>query len=535
MHIPPHGWIACAVSALFGGFGRRAGPSVHRRGYRHISGQDLSIWRDRFRLALVVAVAVAPYGFNASPGAAHNIPTNTIINAFVKIEPKQADLVVRIPIDLLRGLPFPKHGSEYDLAASEPVTELALQALADGFVFMENGVRLVPAKASGRLSPNSDRSFEDYKSAVAHTDNRADPTTQILYDQSEFDLHFTYPISSPRSEFRIQSQVAADLGNATKLLVRYLPLGENSRAMIIEGGSEPKPLNPTWYDAAGSFVGLGIEHILSGIDHLLFLFCLVIPFRRVRGLFSVITAFTLAHSVTLFASAFHLAPRGAWFPPFVETAIAASIVYMALENVVGPDLRRRWLITGMFGLVHGFGFADVLTEQLQFAGSYLLVSLFSFNVGIELGQMVVLGLMLPALALCRRLVPERKLIIILSAVAAFIAGNWMVERYAVLREHQWPGLDDLLNLARWPALLLIMVGIASLVVRWVRRKIDRGADVRRWRRALDSARAGIGFAQKIVTIVSGPLIISRRKSDPIIAVGDASLEQVDHRKNRLGC
>jgi hypothetical protein len=254
-------------------------------------------------------------------------------------------------------------------------------------------------------------------------------------------------------------------------LVRYLPVGENSRAMIIDGGSEPEPLNPAWYEAAGSFVQLGIEHILSGIDHLLFLFCLVIPFRRVRGLFSVITAFTLAHSVTLFASAFHLAPKGAWFPPFVEAAIAASIVYMALENVVGPNLRRRWFITGMFGLVHGFGFADVLTQQLQFAGSYLLLSLFSFNVGIELGQMLVLVVMLPALLFCRRLIPDRMMVIILSAVAAVIAGNWMIERCEVLRQQNWPSLEDLLSFARWPALLLVIVAIASIIAGGVRRTV----------------------------------------------------------------
>ncbi|MBV8361265.1 MAG: HupE/UreJ family protein [Deltaproteobacteria bacterium] len=376
-------------------------------------------------------------------------------------------------MDLLRGLPFPQHGSEYDLSASEPATELALQVLADGFVLLENGVRLTPVKASGRLSPSSDRSFESYESAVAHLDQPADPTTHVFYDQSDFDLHFTYPISSPHSLFKIEPQVAPDLGNVTKLLVRYMPLGESSRAMIIEGGSGPVSLDPTWYEAAGSFVELGIAHILSGIDHLLFLFCLVIPFRHVRGLFSVITAFTLAHSVTLFASAFHLAPKGAWFPPFVETAIAASIVYMALENLIGPNLRRRWLITGMFGLVHGFGFADVLTEQLQFAGSYLLVSLFSFNVGIELGQMLVLAVMLPILALFRRVARERMLVIILSAIAGLVAGDWMIDRYEVLRHQEWPAPEDLLSLLRWPALLLAIVGIASLIAKWLRRKFAR--------------------------------------------------------------
>jgi hypothetical protein len=193
--------------------------------------------------------------------------------------------------------------------------------------------------------------LQDYDAAVAHITQPADLTMGIGYRLGYFDAHFVYPIASPKSVFKIQSLVGADLGNLTKLTVRYMPLGESSRAMIIPGGSQPVALNPAWYHAASGFVVLGIEHILSGIDHLLFLFCLIIPFRRLRGLNSVITAFTLAHSVTLFASAFHLAPKGAWFPPFVETAIACSIVYMALENIVGADLRRRWLITGMFGLV----------------------------------------------------------------------------------------------------------------------------------------------------------------------------------------
>src|SRR2546423_276648 len=93
------------------------------------------------------------------------------------------------------------------------------------------------------------------------------------------------------------------------------------------------------------------------------------------------------HSVTLIGTAYNLAPIGAWFPPFIEAAIAASIFYMAIENIIGADLNQRWIITGLFGLVHGFGFADALKDQLQFAGSYLLVSLLSFNLGIEIGQL----------------------------------------------------------------------------------------------------------------------------------------------------
>jgi hypothetical protein len=437
-------------------------PGVQRQ-----RGADFGWWR---LLGVVFAVAALLAVFSSRLALADAIPTNTIMNAFVKVEPKQIDLVVRIPIDLLRGgLPFPQKNEYYDLAACEPVIQLALQVLSNAFIVLENNLPLTPSGARGRLSADSDRSFEDYGSAVAHVDGAPDFNEKIIADQSDFDLHLIYPLSSPKSVFKIQSQVGADLGDATKLLVRYLPLDGSSRAMIISGETEPVPLNPTWYAAAGSFIELGIEHILSGTDHLLFLFCLVIPFRRWRGLFSVITAFTLAHSVTLFASAFHLAPKGGWFPPFVETAIAASIAYMAIENLIGPNLRRRWLTAGMFGLVHGFGFADVLAEKLQFAGSYLLLSLFSFNVGIELGQMLVLIAVLPALLLCRRFVPERPLVVTLSTIGALIAGYWMIDRFQVLRQQDWPSVDDLISAARWPALVLLVGGAVGLIVRRLKR------------------------------------------------------------------
>jgi hypothetical protein len=425
--------------------------------------------RNRFRLAAALSLALL---LGCSLLAAHDLPTNTIMNAFVKIEPKQGHLVVRIPLDLLRGTTFPLKADQYDVAASGPAIQETLRALAEGFVILENGARLAPSESSGRLSPPSDHSFQDYDAAVALIAQPADLSMTIGYRLGFFDAHFVYPISSPKSVFKIQTLVAADLREHVKLTVRYLPLGERSRVMLITGGSGPVVLNPAWYQAAGGFVVLGIGHILSGIDHLLFLFCLIIPFRRLRGLIPVITAFTIAHSITLIGSAYHLAPIGPWFPPFVETAIACSIVYMALENIVGADLRRRWLITGVFGLVHGFGFSYALQHQLQFAGSHLLVSLFSFNVGIEIGQLFVLALALPALALFRRMVPERVGVIILSVVVAHTGWHWMTERWAVLRQAEWPRLDatGLVSLARWAAALLLAFGAARLLAKWVGRK-----------------------------------------------------------------
>src|SRR4029078_11855304 len=189
-------------------------------------------------------------------------------------------------------------------------------------------------------------------------------------------------------------------------------------------------MDPGWAQAAGRFVQLGFQHILDGTDHLLFLACLVIPFRRFRSLGLIVTAVTLAHSITLTSSAFDLAPGGLWFPPLVETLIAVSILYMALENIVGVmSVQRRWVLAFAFGLVYGFGFSFALRETLQFAGSHLVTSLLSFNVGVELGQLLVLAVLVPALQLLfRYVVAERVGTIVLSAFVAHTAWHWTTER-----------------------------------------------------------------------------------------------------------
>jgi hypothetical protein len=92
------------------------------------------------------------------------------------------------------------------------------------------------------------------------------------------------------------------------------------------------------------FVKLGFLHILDGADHLLFLFCLVIPFRRLKPLIVIVTAFTVAHSISLSAAVAGFAPTGLWFPPLIELLIAASIFYVAIENIVRPDVRWRYAL-----------------------------------------------------------------------------------------------------------------------------------------------------------------------------------------------
>jgi hypothetical protein len=290
--------------------------------------------------------------------------------------------------------------------------------------------------------------------------------------------------------FSIQPRLAR-LGIRTLTVLRFLPPGGAVRAFEFQGEPGLVRLDPRWHQAALQFVKLGFTHILDGTDHLLFLFCLVIPFRRLRALVAVVTAFTVAHSITLFASAYNLAPDALWFPPLIETLIATSIVYMALENIVGASyegaegalptprtsvmagsasaaFKRRWVVAFAFGLVHGFGFSFALRQTLQFAGSHLLASLLSFNIGVELGQLLVLVMLVPALdALFTRVVAERTGTIVLSALVAHTAWHWMTDRAAILRQFrfEWPTLDVifLASAMRWMMLAVVAAGLYWLV------------------------------------------------------------------------
>jgi hypothetical protein len=427
----------------------------------------LSRWV-RFAAACLLSATLA-----SVPACAHDLPLDRFMNGFIRIEPHQADLVMRIPLDLLRAVSFPIVGGHYDLAASQPAIKAAVADISGDLSLWEDGRRLQLSRAAGQLTPLADRSFEEYDRAVAGIASPPVADTQIAYEAGYLDVHFTYPITSPRSVFAIENLIGTDLGDTVKLTIRFIPLGGSSRAMVISGGSDRVRLDPAWYEASFSFIKLGVEHILTGIDHMLFLLCLVIPFRRVKPLIPIITAFTLGHSITLIGTAYNLAPLGAWFPPFVEAAIAATIFYMAIENIVGANLRRRWIIAALFGLVHGFGFADILKEQLQFAGSYLLVSLLSFNIGIEIGQLAVLCVFVPALALLfRGAMSGRMGIIVLSAIVANVAWQWMTERGEIFWQTPWPQVTGpgLMVLARWVLALAFAVGAATFLSKWLDRR-----------------------------------------------------------------
>jgi hypothetical protein len=430
---------------------------------------------------ILLAAALLTWG---STVAAHEIPMDVMARAFVRPQGKSLLLVVRVPLAAMRDVNFPTRGPGFlDIPRAEPaLREAATLWLAGPIEIFENDVRVTtPRLVHVRASLPSDRSFVSFDDAIAHVSGSLPADTDVIWDQAMLDAAFEYPIESDRSRFSIRMGLER-LGIRVVTAVRYVPPGgAPERAFEFSGDAGLVRLDPRWHQAALRFVQLGFGHILDGIDHLLFLLCLVIPIRRIRPLIVIVTAFTAAHSATLIASAYGLAPDALWFPALVETLIATSIVYMALENIVQPSIDRRWLITFGFGLVHGFGFSFALRERLQFAGSHLLTSLLSFNVGVELGQLLVLALLVPALhVLFKYIVAERIGTIILSAIVAHTGWHWMIDRGSALGQYEAPALDlALLTSVLWWALLVIGVAWAATVAsRHLARggaRTDRGA------------------------------------------------------------
>jgi hypothetical protein len=411
--------------------------------------------------------------------SAHDIPKSVTILAFVKPEADRLRLVMRVPLEAIRDVKFPLRGPGY-LELSQLAPDLPGAAklwLADYVQMYEGDTKLdAPRIIATNISLPSDRSFETYERALAHVAGPPLPdSTELAWQQAMFDVVLEYRITSPTARFSIEPTWAR-LGVRTNTVLRFIPDNGSERAFTYVGDPGLVRLDPRWHQAAWRFVVLGFEHILDGIDHLLFVFCLVVPFRRVRPLVAIVTAFTVAHSITLISSAAGLTPDALWFPPLIETLIALSIVYMALENIVGAKLERRALIAFAFGLVHGFGFSFALRDSLQFAGTHLASSLVAFNVGVELGQLFVLALLIPALAFVfKRVVAERMGTIILSAFVAHTAWDWMLERGTELRAYQfqWPTFDAAFAAAgmRVVMLMLIVVGAAWGVAELRRRLV----------------------------------------------------------------
>ncbi len=177
-----------------------------------------------------------------------------------------------------------------------------------------------------------------------------------------------------------------------------------------------------------TFLKLGVEHIVTGYDHLLFLAALLIVSRRWQDIVAVVTSFTVAHSITLALASLDIVSLPG---SVVEPLIAASIVWVGIENIWRRgEPKARWIAVFAFGLLHGFGFAGVLRELgLGSDGQGLVLPLFSFNLGVELGQVALVAIALPLLHWARKSPQyDRRAQPVMSAVVAVMGLYWLVER-----------------------------------------------------------------------------------------------------------
>ena len=396
---------------------------------------------------------------------AHDIPSRVTVNAFVKPEGNELTALIRVPMEALGEVSFPLRGPGF-LQFSEAqfaLDDAARIYITESLKFFENGEELIEKQLRRtRVSLPSNRSFSSFDVAL---DNIMSPplddSTDLFWRQGVLDVLVTYPIQSEESDFSVNPELGT-LSDQTTTVLRFLVPNGAERVFNYLGNPGVVELDPRWHQAALRFVTMGFEHILEGIDHLLFLFCLVIPLRSVKGLIPVVTSFTIAHSITLISSSFGVAPNALWFPPLIETLIALSIVYMAFENIVGAKLGHRWMVTFGFGLIHGFGFSFLFSETLQFAGGHLFSSLLAFNIGVEIGQIFILFLVIPILNIVfKYLVDERMGTILLSALLAHSAWHWMIERGITLNLYQFqmPVFDALFwaALMRWGMMLIVII------------------------------------------------------------------------------
>jgi len=248
-----------------------------------------------------------------------------------------------------------------------------------------------------------------------------------LVEQDGVTLRARYRCAEPTRKISVDARFLDALGFGHRHLAHAngsdAVLSRASRTFAFAAQPEPAAAD---HDA--SFLGMlwfGVEHILFGFDHLVFLFALLIVGGTFRSLVKIVTAFTIAHSVTLGLAAFELVRIS---PSIVEPAIALSIAYVGIENYWLKHPEKRWRIAFPFGLVHGFGFAGVLGE-VGLARDQIPLALFSFNLGVELGQLAILAVALPLVVWAHKSAVFRARGVQLASAAVVVAGFvWFVER-----------------------------------------------------------------------------------------------------------
>ncbi len=327
------------------------------------------------------------------------------------------------------------HG--HDPGLSSLRVELKDREVEIVLTFNESDVAGIAGEEAGRPTDEALRTLAGRALTFHAGEPALQPFSVDARREGENNVEFRYQFRRPDGvvSYSLESRLLPELsfGHRQALVVvegdgretfRSLLSGRDARFAFVPAAGSSATTEGFW-----GFFRLGLHHIITGYDHLLFLFGLLLVCHRMRSALLLITAFTVAHSLTLALSVFGLVDLPG---RLVEAVIAASILYVGLENLIRRGAESRWrvLLCFSFGLVHGLGFAGVLHEMgIAQTGAAAAVPLLAFNAGVEAGQLGIAALLLPLLwALRRRPAFLRMGVPVLSLLVAGAGAWWLLER-----------------------------------------------------------------------------------------------------------
>ncbi|MBO0857470.1 MAG: HupE/UreJ family protein [Chloracidobacterium sp.] len=351
----------------------------------------------RYGLALVLMILATSSAFAHDPGLSAAEVQFDGNKAVARLNFSRTDIAIIAPMDIDRdGQVTP---SEFEAARPR------LESLAkESFAMSVDGKAISPSAVAVSLD----------ESGAIH-----------------FDLEFTPPQGSSVS---LRSLLIDKLPRGHRQFLKLLDSNGNVQAQrMLDAADNSFNINlaslrisQTRPQAFWGFLPLGVEHIWLGFDHLAFLFALLIAGGSIRDAAKIITSFTVAHSITLALATLEVIAIPS---KIVEPMIAVSIIYVGLENILRRQIDRRWMLTFAFGLIHGFGFASALRDLGVGAGVKAIAPLLTFNLGVEIGQIVVAAIILPLIWKLRqrprfvvRYVPA------CSILVALAGAYWLIER-----------------------------------------------------------------------------------------------------------
>lgn len=408
-------------------------------------------------LSLLAAAASAHFLLNLNVRILHVEHTETGLRVYLRTPmPYLVANLVGPPVE--EGLPEPapytsnklENGRLTHFVDPNQLTKdrLGLGKLAEaGFDFLSNNLRLrgeVEQLRLYRINTQPDfATLAEAKRSFVGGYRRPDPKTPLYVGDAVVDIVLRYPSDNPVWSYNLSSNVnpgLPDQENTANLILDYSP-GQTrvfrSRGLL----HEPVEVTHSRFSAINTFIVEGIRHILSGLDHVLFVICLVLGAARLHGLLWRVTGFTLGHSVTLAMGFFGFVPSGVWFVPAVETGIALSIIYAAFIAVFPgtsgkASEKRVFTVTCAIGFLHGLGFSFVLQKILQVTSPNIWQSLLAFNVGVEIGQLAIVVATWPIFLLIRRQNQRVWTTVQLgtAVICILIATVWVAQRISATAE-----------------------------------------------------------------------------------------------------